>query len=80
MAEFTEAAKSDLEDARDSLDEESDSLEGSIRQLADAAGAIGSTLAGGVEAVASIVTGDPQLAATVRSQQTCQTLQQERGR
>ena len=78
VSDWADSAQKELEDAQDSLDEEADSLEQSIEQLTDAARAIGSVLAGGVQTVAEVTRLDPELARTALDTSTCQQLHAER--
>jgi hypothetical protein len=78
VSDWAESAQEELEDAQDSLDEEADSLEESIEQLTDAARAIGSVLAGGVQTLAEVTRADPELAATALDTSTCQQLRAEK--
>ena len=77
VSDWSESAFDDLEDAQDSLDEEADSIEASITQLADAARAIGAALAGGVQTIADVARLDPELAAALQESSTCQQLREE---
>lgn len=77
VSEWAESAKDDLEEAQDSLDEEADTLEDAIEQFAEAAGAIRTTLASGVQTVADIAQSDPALAAALRESSTCEQLREE---
>ena len=78
VSDWADSAQKELEDAQDSLDEEADSLEQSIEQLTDAARAIGTVLAGGVQTVAEVTRLDPELARTALDTSTCQQLHAER--
>ena len=78
VSDWAESAQKELEDAQDSLDEEADSLEESIEQLTDAARAIGTVLASGVQTIAQVTRTDPELARTVLDTSTCQQLRAER--
>ena len=49
-----------------------------IEQLTDAARAIGSVLAGGVQTIAEVTRLDPELASTALETSTCQQLRAER--
>ena len=77
VSDWAESAQNELEEAQDSLDEEADSLEESIEQFADAARAIGRSLAGGVETIAEVTRADPELARTALDTSTCQQLRAE---
>jgi hypothetical protein len=77
VSDWTDSALDDLENAQDSLDDEADSLEESIEQLTGAAGAIASTLAGGVQTLADLARLDPELAAAVQDSSTCQQFREE---
>ena len=78
VSDWADSAQEELEDAQDSLDEEADSLEESIQQLTDAARAIGTVLASGVQTIAQVTRTDPELARTVLDTSTCQQLRAER--
>ena len=78
VSDWADSAQEELENAQDSLDEEADSLEESIQQLTDAARAIGTVLAGGVQTVAEVTRLDPELARTALDSSTCQQLHAER--
>ena len=77
VSDWADSAKSDLEDAQDALDEEADTLEEAVSQLTGAAGAIGSTLAGGVQTFVEVARLDPELVAVFRDSSTCQQLREE---
>jgi hypothetical protein len=77
VSSWADSAVDDLEDAEESLDEEADSLEESIRQLTGAVGAIGSVLASGTQTVADIARADPELTDALRDSSTCQELREE---
>ena len=77
VSDWADFALGDLEDAQDSLDEEADSLEGSIEQLTEAAGAIASTLGSGVQTIADLARLDPELASALQESSTCQQLREE---
>ena len=77
--EWAGAALENLEEAEDVLDEEAETLEGSIEQLVRGVGELGSSLAGGVQAVVDVARVDPALAAALRGSSTCMELQEERG-
>jgi hypothetical protein len=79
VSDWAESSLDDLEAAQDSLDEEADSLEASVDQLTDAAGAIASTLASGVDTITDVAQLDPELAGAFRDTSTCQQLREERG-
>lgn len=74
---WADSARDDLEDAQDSLHEEAATLETAVKQLTEAAGAIGSTLTSGVKTIAGVARADPQLAAAFRDSSTCQQLREE---
>jgi hypothetical protein len=74
---WSDSALDDLEEAQESLDEEADSLEESITQLTDAARAIGTALAGGVQTIADVAGTDPELAQALQESSTCQQLREE---
>jgi hypothetical protein len=77
VSDWADSALGDLEDAEDSLDEEADSLEASIEQLTEAAGAIASTLRSGVQTIADIAQLDPDVASALQESSTCQQLREE---
>jgi hypothetical protein len=77
VSTWADSALDDLEEAQDELDEEADSLEDSIEQLTEAAGAIGSVLAGGVRTITDVARLDPELAAAFRDASTCEQLGEE---
>jgi hypothetical protein len=77
VSDWADSALGDLEDAEDSLDEEADSLEASIEQLTEAAGAIASTLGSGVQIIADIAQLDPEVASALQESSTCQQLREE---
>ena len=76
---WAERARSDLEEAQDSLDDEADSLEAAIEQFKDATGAIGATLVGGAQTLTDVAQLDPALAVAFRDASTCQQLREQRG-
>ena len=61
------------------LDDEAETLEESVEQLTEAAGAIGAVLESGRQTIADIVVTDPELADALRDSGTCQHLQEEAG-
>ena len=75
---WAERARSDLEEAQDSLDDEADSLEAALEQFQDATGAIGATLVGGAQTLTDVAQLDPALAVAFRDASTCQQLRAER--
>ena len=77
VSSWADSALDELEDAQDSLDEEADTLEASIRQLTGAAQAIGSVLASGTRTVADVARADPELVSVIRDTSTCQELREE---
>ncbi len=77
VSDWSDSALAELEEAQDSLDEEADSIEESITQLADAARAIGAALASGVQTIADVARTDPELAQALQESSTCQQLQEE---
>jgi hypothetical protein len=80
VSDWADSALGDLEDAQNSLDEEAASLEEAFEQFTSAAGAIGATLASGVETVADVARLDPELAAALRASSTCEELRRETSR
>jgi flagellin-like hook-associated protein FlgL len=77
VADWSDAALDDLEEAQDSLEEEADSLEDAIEQVTDAAGAIGAALVSGVQTITEVARLDPELDAALRDSSTCQELREE---
>jgi hypothetical protein len=69
----------ELEAEQRALEEEPDTLQESIEQVADGARAIASALTGGVQAVAAVVQADPALVPVLRESSTCQLLRREAG-
>jgi hypothetical protein len=78
LDDWANEASDELEEANDSLDDEADSIDESIEQLSNAAGAIRSVLASGLDTVAEIARLDPELAAALEASSTCQQLREER--
>jgi hypothetical protein len=79
VSSWANGAVNDLEQAEESLEEEAETLEGSIEQLTAAASAIGRVLASGRQVIADIVVTDPELADALRDSGTCQHIQEEAG-
>ncbi len=77
VSDWADSALNELEEAEESLDDEADSLEESLEQFAQAARAIGTSLAGGVQTIADLAQADPELARTVLDTSTCQQLRAE---
>ena len=77
VSSWADSALDDLEGAQDSLDEESDSLEGSIGQITGAARAIGTVLASGTQALVDAARVSPELTSAIRESSTCQELREE---
>ena len=77
VSSWADSALDDLEGAQDSLDEESDSLEESIGQITGAAGAIGTVLASGTQALVDAARVSPELTSAIRESSTCQELREE---
>jgi hypothetical protein len=77
VSDWADSALNDLEEAEDSLDNEADSLEESLEQFAQAARALGTSLTGGVRALADLTQADPELARTVLETSECQQLRAE---
>jgi hypothetical protein len=78
ISEWANSAKAQLEDADDALDREADSLEDAMTQVADAATAIGATLASGLKTIADVAVIDPQLVPAFRDASTCEQLRENR--
>ena len=79
VSAWANGAQNDLEQAQDSLDEEAETLEEAIDQVAGAVRAIGTTLATGVQAIADAARDDPELADALEQSSTCQQLREEAG-
>lgn len=77
VSDWADASKNDLEDAQDSLDKEADTLEDAVGQLTNAAGAMKTTLATGVQTIADVARLDPQLVAAFQASSTCQQLKKK---
>ena len=77
VSNWADSALNGLEAADESLDEEADSLEESLEQFAQAARALGTSLAGGAIVFADLAQADPELAQTVLETSTCQQLRTE---
>lgn len=80
VTDWAESTLDDLEAAEESLDEEADSLEGSIEQLAEAASAIAAALTSGVQTLVEVRNLDPELEAALHESSTCQQLREETDR
>ena len=78
VSNWADSTLNGLEEAEDSLDDEADSLEESLEQFAQAARALGTSLAGGAVALADLAQADPELAGTVLDTSACQQLRAER--
>ena len=74
---WADSALNGLEEADDALDDEADSLEESLEQFAEVTRALGTSLVGGVTALADLAQADPELARTVLDTSTCQQLRAE---
>jgi hypothetical protein len=77
VSNWADSALNGLEAAEESLDDEADSLEESLEQFAQAARALGTSLAGGAIVFADLAQADPELASTVLETSTCQQLRAE---
>ena len=77
VSNWADSALNGLEEAEDSLDDEADSLEESLEQFAQAARALGTSLAGGAVVFADLAQADPEAARTVLDTSECQQLRAE---
>jgi hypothetical protein len=80
VSDWADSALADLEAAEDSLDEEAETIEDSVGQLVEAAGAIATALTGGTQAIADVVQVDPELADALRESSKCEQLREETDR
>jgi len=74
LSQWAVGSRDDLQDARDQLAERGDSLEGSIRQLANAAVAIATSLDLGVRTLDDVARNDPDLDRAFAAASTCREL------
>jgi hypothetical protein len=77
VSAWANSSQNDLEQAQASLEHEAETLEQAVAQLTGAAGAVRTTLAGGVKTIGGAAAADPQLAAAFRGSSTCQQLREE---
>ncbi len=80
MSDWANESSEDLEEAQDSLDEEADSLEEAIQQLTDAARAIGTVLASGVQTITQVVGTDPELGAALEARARASSCERRRAK
>ena len=78
VSEWADSALSDLEDSEDTLDDEAETIEESIRQLTDAAGTIATVLTSGAQTLVDVGRLGPELVPAFRATSTCQQLREER--
>ncbi len=78
VSDWAESALSELEEAEDSLDDEAETIEESVEQLAGAGRAIAAVLASGTQTLVEVGRLDPELVAAFRDTSTCQQLRAER--
>ena len=76
IADWATSTQDNLEKAQDALNEESDTLEGSLDQVAGAARAVRTALTSGVQTIASVARLDPALAAALRESSNCKQLRE----
>jgi hypothetical protein len=79
VSSWADTSLANLEKAQDSLDEEAETPQEAIAQLAGAMGAIRLTIVSGFETMHDVALLDPELAAAVNESSTCQELRQEQG-
>ena len=77
VSSWADESLDELEGAQESLEDEADSLEEAIGQIAGAARAIGTVLASGTQALADVSRVDPDVAAALRESSTCTELREE---
>ena len=80
VSDWADSSKSDLEEAQDSLDDEAETIEQSIEQLAGAGRTIASVLTSGAQTIVDVARLDPELAAAFRDSSTCQQVREETAR
>jgi hypothetical protein len=68
-----------LEKAEDSLDQEAETPQEAVAQLAGAVGALRIVIVSGFETMTDVALLDPELAAAVHESSTCQQLREEQG-
>jgi len=79
VSSWADTSLASLEKAQDSLDEEADTPQDAIAQLAGAAGAIRVAILSGFETMHDVALLDPELAAAANESSTCQELREEQG-
>jgi hypothetical protein len=77
VSDWADSSRDELDKAQDSLDEEAETLEQAITQFRGAAGAVGTTLASGVQTFAQVAQLDPLLVGAFEDSSTCQQLREE---
>ncbi len=80
VSDWSDSALSALEESQDSLDDEAETIEESIEQLAGAARAMAEVLASGAQTIVEVGRLDPELAAALRDSSTCQQVREETAR
>ncbi len=78
VSDWAEDAQAELEETEDGLEDDPETIEESITQLADAARTIVAVLGSGVQTIVEVSRLDPELAQAALETSTCQQLRAER--
>jgi len=78
VSNWADSALSELEESEEALEDEAETIEESIRQLAEAGGTIAAVLASGTQTLVEVGRLDPELVAAFRDTTTCQQVREER--
>ena len=77
VSEWADSALTELEESEESLDDEAETIEESIEQLAGAGRTIAAVLASGAQTLVEVGRLDPELAAAFDDSATCQQVREE---
>jgi len=77
VSDWADSALSELEESEEALEDEAETIEESIRQLAEAGGTIAAVLASGAQTLVEVGRLDPELATAFRDSPTCEQVREE---
>ena len=77
VSDWADSALTELDESQESLDNEAETVEESIEQLAGAARTIGAVLASGTQTLVEVSRLDPELVAAFSDSSTCQQVREE---
>ena len=77
VSDWADSALTELEESEDALDDEAETIEESVEQLAGAGRTIAAVLASGAQTLVEVARLDPELAAAFGDSTTCQQVREE---